>query len=155
MSHRHSEASLRSYETKSGLYHSDGQAKVWRTKGSAHDPNQTSSQWRHCITILWLVLAWLLVNLTHYSLLLMYFMMLAAESIYRENASQLTVRIWSLVTQQSGRSGDSPSQSTDLKPTQHASHLWKTNKQLKDAAVNSLEKAYEKKKPLLWWWECQ
>ena len=34
-------------ETKINLYQSDGKAKVWRKKGSAHDPKHTSSSVKH------------------------------------------------------------------------------------------------------------
>lgn len=34
-------------ETKMNLYQSDGKAKVWRKKGSAHDPKHTSSSVKH------------------------------------------------------------------------------------------------------------
>lgn len=30
-------------ESKINLYHSDGKTKVWRKRGSAHDPNHTGS----------------------------------------------------------------------------------------------------------------
>ena len=33
--------------TKINLYQSDGKAKVWRKKGSAHDPKHTSSSVKH------------------------------------------------------------------------------------------------------------
>ena len=34
-------------ETKINLYQSDGKAKVWRKKGTAHDPKHTSSSVKH------------------------------------------------------------------------------------------------------------
>uniref|UniRef100_A0AAQ5XE21 Transposase Tc1-like domain-containing protein n=1 Tax=Amphiprion ocellaris TaxID=80972 RepID=A0AAQ5XE21_AMPOC len=34
-------------ETKRNLYQSNGKAKVWRKKGSAHDPKHTSSSVKH------------------------------------------------------------------------------------------------------------
>ena len=34
-------------ETKINLYQNDGKAKVWRKKGSAHDPKHTSSSVKH------------------------------------------------------------------------------------------------------------
>ena len=39
--------SYRTDETKINLYQSDGKARVWRKKGSAHDPKHTSSSVKH------------------------------------------------------------------------------------------------------------
>lgn len=58
-------------ETKINLYQSDGKTRVWRTKGTAHDPKHTTSSVKHGAGSVMAWACWLPVELVLLYLLMM------------------------------------------------------------------------------------
>ncbi len=58
-------------ETNINLYQSDGKRRVWRRKGTAHDPKHTTSSVKHVVVVSWRGHVWLPVELVLLYLLMM------------------------------------------------------------------------------------
>ncbi len=70
-------------ETKINLYQSDGKRRVWRRKGTAHDPKHTPHQWSMVVVVSWRGHVWLPVELVLLYLLMMWLLTKAAGWILK------------------------------------------------------------------------